>query len=332
MRSIQSLVLGLLAFAASALAQSPDDKALGIADIKALLRTPGVAQDAIVAMASDACIDFGLTQKTKQELIAAGATSSTVEALEAVCFEGAELLINSDPGGAEVLIGGERAGTTPFFARFPTSFNKTIEVRGNGSQKSGLAELVFGQRLNWDVGLEADTVNVPRRRSAEEIIAQLNLVERFQFDEDEPEVPPADAGTSKAIKTILWSSAFGAVGGGYYCSRPTSSCGESGEATMNAVVGAAVGAVGGLAIGFVISRFVEHSAEAKYERARQARSNWARRRIEARTQWVNTHPELQNTLAREKSAWEWAIARNRQIRIHNSNLRPTKAWYETLDN
>lgn len=309
---------------------------LQVDDVIDLLRLSG-SQEAKVGLIRSSCVAFPLDAAATARLRTAGADEAMLEVIRTACFSGAELVVESQPSGIEVLVDNQRVGTTPWTGRFARGGTVQVMVRADGRGERTEARLEPGVRTRAAFALAEDTVPVPPAHSVMETARELNLEQRWQPLTSQPAQPQPPGGYGGFPALLVNVGA--AAGGALYCAGAENGCwieadfDDDGKDTMDPIRYLA-GAVGGMLVGMaansVIGMVVNSANRSSHQRAVARREEWSRTNQSARAEWMATHPELVQRRSTEQTARETAITRNAEIKRRNQALQPTQVTTEAL--
>ncbi len=340
-RTIISL-LSLAAFASVASAQQAAP--LDLDDVIELLRLSSSAETR-AAFIRKSCVTFPLTTGATTRLRSAGASNDLLEVIGSACFTGTEIVVESRPAGAEILIDGQAVGKAPWTGRYATAARPAIiTARLNGSTQTANAPLDAKKRVRAMFAFRKDTVAVPDVRPIDAIVSELGLAAQWRPTVPAPKAPNAPSPFNNfVVSTLLLGG--GAYGGYKYCDGATGGCGfkveldEDGLDTnkpYRQLVGGLGGAVVGTVVNKIIGMGVNSVRRSSYEGNRaeylKKQTEWNRAMDGARAEWLRTHPEVRRVLGSETSLRQNALDANREIKKQNSELPQSGVTVEPLGN
>lgn len=330
------LIAAALILAASTPLQAQQVAPLQVQDVIDLAGLGG-SQEAKIDLIESSCIAFPVDDATISRLRSNGVSEVMIETLRTACFAGAELVVESQPPGAEVLLDQRTVGRAPWTGRFADGRSVSVAVRSGGRTLSSSANLQPGMRTRAAFAFTEDTVPLPRTRSVVEIARDLNLEQRWQPPTPMPTQPsrPGRYGGFPALVVNLAAAAAGAQ----YCGEAENYCyidpiyEDDGTDSMEPVrylAGAGAGLIVGMVANSVIGKVVNTVRDGMYERSVAQREAWVRRDQAARAEWIATHPELVRERSAEQEARAAAEAQNAQIRERNRAVVPSRVTTERL--
>jgi hypothetical protein len=319
-----------------AAAQSADP-ALQLADVIALARFSG-SDDAKADLIRSSCVTFPVDDAAVSRLQAGGVGGVILAAVRGACFAGAELTIQSQPEGAEVLVDNQRVGTTPWTGRFETARAAQVTVRSEGRTLNVPAPLQLRQRVRVDFAFAEDTIPVPGVRSVGEVARTLNLEQRWRPVTPEPRRPAAPATYNGGLLSIMMGLG-GAVYGASYCAGMENHCwiepmieedGADSMEPLRYLAGGAVGLVVGGTVHGMIQRVVNTTRRTSYRSALNRRESWEQSDERARAEWIRNHPDVADARTDDANARQRAEAHNIEVRARNQSIVPSRVTSEPI--
>lgn len=323
---LRSLLVSAALFGAAIPLQAQSlSKALSVSDVEMLL---GMDSPELVAeMVREECVSFPLDAAATSRLRAAGADEALLGVVRTACFTGAELVVESDPAGAEVLVGNQRVGTTPWTGRYAAGGQLRVEVKRQGRTHSTAASLRAGQRTRARFSFAADTVRVPEVRRPVQVARQLSVLEQWSPPIKEPKRPTEPSGGIGDLYAI-WAGTAVAVTA--YC-YSSASCGEEGGSQMeSAGMGVMIGGLGGFLVAAAMAYPIEWYQKSSYKRTKARHEEWTRSMAVVQNRWIESHPEVLSAIAKDKAAQREAQEHNARVRARNAAQAPVRVTTEML--
>lgn len=333
-----TLAFALLAAAGAPLRAQSSSDVMSLEDVVVLLQAPQVSREVLGSMVRTGCVSFPLDGAAVSQLRSAGADDAFISVVRGACFTGAELVVQSQPSGAEVLVDGRKVGTTPWTGRYAHPRSVQVVVRRGGRSLNGTAALQPRQRVRTSFAFHEDTVAVPRARSSSEVAQELRLEARWRPAVPAPDEPgPLNLFTGNFLTTTftLGTTAAGVA----YCHSALNQCfipplydydGADAMQPVRWVAGGVAGLVVGNTVTGILQRGINWGKRSSHERRATARHEWERSNQTARAEWVRSHPDLRRKLEENRTAREQAMQRNQQIRARNQATRPVQVTTEPL--
>jgi hypothetical protein len=322
--------IAVLSILAASPLHSQSGSSLDLEDVVTLLPAPPAVRANII---HSRCVSFPLDATATSRLRSAGADEVTLEVIRNACFTGAELVVDSNLPGAEVLVNNQRVGTVPQNLRYATGGNMQVSARSAGRTLNASPTLQPGRRTRVHFGFLSDTSALPRIRTVGDVSRELNLERQWTPAVPAPPVP----GPVKSFGDNIFTHTVhlaGAAGGVWFCMQEHA-CGlpdpQSGEYSSLSL---AAGALGGLAVGavvnYVIALPINSARRSAHQRAVQRRADWERSDANARASWIQSHPQLQAAIAEDRRRYQEVLQRNAEIRATNAGLQPARVTTEPL--
>lgn len=333
---VTKLLVLAAAFAPGALGAQESVRPLEVEDVIELSRL-GASQDAQADLVRSSCIAFPVDQATVTRLRAAGTSDALVRVLETACFAGAELVVETDPAGADVFVDNQRVGASPWTGRFAGSRSVQVAVKSGARTLDAAVTLARGQRAHAAFHLPEDVVPVPAVRSVQEIADQLDVARFWQPVVPMPEEPTPPGSYGAPISWLV--NLGGAAYGGTYCRDAGNHCwiepiieddGSDSMEPLRIIAGAGAGLVAGMVVNGIIGKVVNSVRRGSYEGAVTRRTEWERSNAIARADWVRAHPDVLAVRRDEERARADAEAWNRGVTERNQARRPVSVTSEPL--
>lgn len=323
-----ALVLVALVCATSQLGAQSTFRPLNVRDVEMLLEM--TKPEIVEEMIWEDCVTFPLDAAASSRLRAAGADDSLLAAVRGACFKGTELVVESIPTGADLLLNGKKVGPTPWTGKWDRGGRMKVEVKAQGRTQNRSVNLQMGQRTRVRFAFAADTVRVPEVRTAPQVASALGLERQWTplgGEPPRPGAPPSDE--FLGLTAGMGLGLAGAWAGYRYCEDPERNCGLAPDEG-----GTFVGLVSGVVLGTgtiaVLDKIIHAFRTSAHENATERRQEWERSNAAARASWLHSHPEVLRVMAEEKAARAEVQDRNARTRARNSAQGQTRVTSERL--
>ena len=310
--------------------------ALGVEDVTALLEVEG-ALEVLPDMIRESCVSFPLDDAATRRLRGAGADDALLAVIRTACYTGTEVVVESEPVGAEVRIDDARVGTTPWTGRYLSGRNVKITANARGRALSYSSALVPGRRVRAFFAFPEELLPLPRVRTTSQVIQQLGLEAQWRPVVAEPEV-----GYVRTFPVIFTLGLYGggAALGASTCSGRTEGCflepdidpdtGKDLNEANRPLVGALVGLGGGIVAAWAAGKLWDSVEAGRYRRAREGHAQWKRDMETAKARWLREHPLVRQAIADDEAALARVQAQNAQIEARNAALARSSLTTEAL--
>lgn len=263
------------------------------------------------------CVSFVVNQRAVERLTRAGADSGFIARLRDVCYEGTELLVTTEPAGAEVIIDGRTVGKSPYRTPEEPGVMHTVQVRkGAWLRSTKQAQMIEqDQRTRIHFEVPQDTIAWPRRRTERDFGEQFGLLEGWQSRIPKPELPAPPKGWSKTKRMLIGAAVFGGAAyavGTTQCQVVDPAYTVEGQTYPETNLGVDPNCAGGMAAGGALGGALLSAGWAKMRHGGHVRSYesakrnfgatlqaWEDAKRREQNAWLATHPRVREAMAEQ---------------------------------